>query len=151
MCPAPQCRPSSPSATASESGNTRLSLVNTVFTRLSLVSGFTEMTGDSNKENVVSLSNSGAGVTPKKSSSVPLGMDGAGQGPAHQHQGSSSKKRKLFTQSLGKIIRTCFGSHKSSGNHFVVRLLEFDASIYIIGYVSKYLPTPPLSQPLESL
>ena len=87
------------------------------------------MTGDSNKENVVvSLSNSGAGVTPKKSSSVPLGMDGAGQAPAHQHQGSSSKKRKLFTQSLGKIIKTCFGSDKSSGNQFVVRLLfDFDA------------------------
>ena len=75
-------------------------------TYLSLVSGFTEMT-DSNKENVVTLntsSSAGAGagvVTPKKSSSVPLGMDGAGQGPVHQHQGSASKKRKLFTQSLG--------------------------------------------------
>ena len=96
------------------------------------------MTGDSNKENVVvSLSNSGAGVTPKKSSSVPLGMDGAGQGPAHQHQGSSSKKRKLFTQSLGKIIRTCFGSHKSSGNHFVVRLLEFDAYFLMLTLINR--------------
>ena len=68
-----------------------------------MVSGFTETT-DSNKENVVvTLNTSGAGVTPKKSSSVPLGMESAGQGPAHQHQGSSSKKRKLFTQSLGMI------------------------------------------------
>ena len=50
------------------------------------------------------VSSSGAGVTPKKSSSVPLGIDGAGQGPSHQHQGSSSKKRKLFTQSLGRNI-----------------------------------------------
>ena len=56
------------------------------------------------KENVVvTLNTSGAGSTPKKSSSVPLGMESAGQGPAHQHQGSSSKKRKLFTQSLGMI------------------------------------------------
>ena len=70
-----------------------------------MVSGFTETT-DSNKENVVVTLNTpgaGAGVTPKKSSSVPLGMESAGQGPAHQHQGSSSKKRKLFTQSLGMI------------------------------------------------
>ncbi len=81
-----------------------ISLVNCLNTLLSLVSGFTETT-DSNKENVVVTLNSsgaGAGVTPKKSSSVPLGMDGAGQ-PGHQHQGSSSKKRKLFTQSLGII------------------------------------------------
>ena len=84
-------------------------MVNTIIltpASLSLFSGFTETT-DSNKENVVvtlnsSVGGAGAGVTPKKSSSVPLGMDGAGQ-PGHQHQGSSSKKRKLFTQSLGMV------------------------------------------------
>ena len=34
----------------------------------------------------------------KKSSSVPSGLDS----PQHQQQGSASKKRKLFTQSLGE-------------------------------------------------
>ena len=34
----------------------------------------------------------------KKSSSVPSGLDS----PQHQQQGSASKKRKLFTQSLGQ-------------------------------------------------
>ena len=34
----------------------------------------------------------------KKSSSVPSGLDS----PQHGQQGSASKKRKLFTQSLGE-------------------------------------------------
>ena len=37
----------------------------------------------------------------KKSSSVPSGLDS----PQHQQQGSASKKRKLFTQSLGQDNR----------------------------------------------
>ena len=37
----------------------------------------------------------------KKSSSVPSGLDSPGPG-SHHHQGSASKKRKLFTQSLGQ-------------------------------------------------
>ena len=40
----------------------------------------------------------------KKSSSVPSGLDS----PQHGHQGSASKKRKLFTQSLGQDNRHSF-------------------------------------------
>ena len=71
------------------------------------VTGFTEL-GDNkeNQESCVRVRVSGAAVTPKKSSSVPLALDEAGAGPVHKHQGSASKKRKLFTQSLG-INYTC--------------------------------------------
>ena len=60
------------------------------------MTGFTDQ-DDENKENL-HLTSSTVTTTPlsKKSSSVPVSMDDSG----HHHEGSVSKKRKLFSQSL---------------------------------------------------
>ena len=71
------------------------------------VSGFSD---DSYKENILMTNSTPTTPLSKKSSSVPAGMDEAGS--QHQHQGSASKKRKLFTQSLDETVSDSYSNNQ---------------------------------------